>query len=75
MKKVGFIFGLLLTFFLSSCEKNCNCQQVWIDDCSRIYQSGDLVEHNGKCYKAFAQGKACMVEPGTTEGDIWEICN
>ena len=73
MKKILFFFVLLLT--LASCRKECDCQQAWVDDCTLIYYPGDLVEHNGVCYEAISQGKACSVEPGTQEGDIWEVCH
>lgn len=75
MKKNLPLFFILLTLSLYSCEKECDCQQNWVNDCNLTYYPGNLVKHNGVCYKAFAQGTACMVEPGTQMGDIWGICN
>jgi len=65
----------LSIFSLQSCKKDCNCQLDWVNDCNLTYYPGDLIKHNGVCYKAFGQGTACMLEPGTTQGDIWEVCN
>lgn len=69
------IFFTILIMTSYSCTKKCDCTQSWTDDCNLIYYPGDLVKHNGVCYKAFGQGKACAVEPGTNEDDIWNVCN
>ncbi len=77
MKKIGSLTFIFLSLLLFSCtkENECDCQQNWVDDCNLTYFPGDLVEHNGICYRAYAQGNACSVEPGTQQGDIWEVCD
>ena len=69
-----FFFATLLCFALfASCNKKCNCSEPW--DENTIYQDGDVVSHNGSCWRAFAQGGGSNVEPGTSGGDIWEECD
>ena len=56
-----------------SCKKKCNCSQLY--DSSIIYVSGNLVFHNGKCWKAVAQRKGIELEPWLQNGnDIWKEC-
>jgi hypothetical protein len=76
MKKLIFMsFGIVI-LTISACKKNdCDCSETWVDDCDLTYYPGDLISHEGVCYSAYAQGKACAVEPGTSEGDIWEVCD
>ncbi len=73
MKKLLFLIAIISSFSLNSCNKKCDCQNNW--DSNITYYSSDLVYHNGKCWRAFAQGGGSIVEPGTNGGDIWEECN
>tara|TARA_Y100000385_G_scaffold283748_1_gene340478 strand:- start:183 stop:404 length:222 start_codon:yes stop_codon:yes gene_type:complete len=73
MKKLLILIAIVSSFSVMSCNKKCDCQNNW--DPNINYYSGDLVYHNGICWKAFAQGGGSIVEPGTTGGDIWKECN
>ena len=72
--KVILLVSFVTLIFVSCKKESCNCQQSWVNDCNLIYYDGDQVEHNGICYKAYTQGRACSVEPGTSKGDIWDVC-
>jgi len=72
MKKTFFLLFISLSMITISCSKKCSCSNNW--NPNTIYNSGDLVSHNGKCWEAFSQGGGSIVEPGTSGGDIWEEC-
>jgi len=72
MKKLLVLIAIISSLGFVSCNKQCNCQNNW--DPNTTYTSGDLVFHNGICWRAFAQGGGSIVEPGTPGGDIWEEC-
>ena len=69
---------VLLTIFISittmnSCKKKCNCSQNY--DATRLYDKGDLVIYNGKCWKASSRGKGITPGPWLQDGnDIWKEC-
>ena len=74
MRKVLFILPLVISIFITSCQKKCDCSQSW--ESSLTYVKNDLVSYDGKCWKAVAQGRGIEPGPWLQNGnDIWEECN
>jgi putative component of membrane protein insertase Oxa1/YidC/SpoIIIJ protein YidD len=69
---------VLFTIFISittmnSCKKKCNCSENY--DATRLYDKGDLVIYNGKCWKASSRGRGITPGPWLQDGnDIWKEC-
>ena len=69
---------VLFTIFISitamnSCKKKCNCSENY--DATRLYDKGDLVIYNGKCWKASSKGRGITPGPWLQDGnDIWKEC-
>ena len=74
MRKVVFILILVISIFITSCQKKCDCSQSW--DSSLTYVKNDLVSYDGKCWKSVAQGRDIQPGPWLQNGnDTWEECN
>lgn len=73
LSNVKLILALGIILLQLSCKSECNCTEEWDED--KIYVANDLVNHNGECYEASAQGKGITPGPWQQNGnDIWMLC-
>lgn len=71
MKKL--ILICYISIIAYSCNQNCECNEEW--DSTITYVKDDIVNHDGKCWTAVAQGRGIVPGPWLENGnDIWEEC-
>jgi hypothetical protein len=76
MMKMNHAWIMMGMFVLvcTACNRNCNCEETWVNDQDRIYTAGDQIEHEGICYEAVAQCRASACEPGSDSDDVFVVC-
>lgn len=71
---IKYIIILSITLIFSACGQDCNCTEDWDENIT--YVKDDLVNHDGKCWIAVAQGRGIVPGPWLENGnDIWEECD